>query len=286
MDHPAPSHRQPSIFLRAARRCKSAAPKLKAWLFAGASLAASVIIFRHFLVDPLALIGGVIAAIGALALGLIEQGHQSPSEGSRIVILISIFFGAVLAVVGSQIDGDKLLRKQEELTSLAQQNLAWVTGGNEFVDLQNDFWTDQPGTMSFSLVKGGDYPAYEVTFRITDVDARTKYAESYSQVHHQLPPFEMISAASTNVVTRSILFPHTIQPRVITLPITSMDHHSYVAEIFARNGHAGYLYKLIIVNNRWLVASRVDREIGGKKQAPIENIPLGFPLNSSGKVDW
>lgn len=258
----------------------------KTWLFAVVSLAASVIIFRHFLIDHLAFVGGVIAAIGALALGLIEKSRQPLSKGFRIVILFSIFFGAVLAVVGSQIDGDKLLRKQQELTSLAQQNLAWVTGGNEFVDLQTDFWTDQPGTMSFSLVKRGDYPAYEVTVRITDVDARTKYVESYSQVRHQLPPMEMISASFTNVVTRSILFPHTFEARVITLPITNMDHHSYEAEIFARNGHAGYLYKLVLVNNRWLVASKVDREIGGKMQATVETIPQTFPLNSSGKVDW
>lgn len=254
--------------------------------FAAASLVALVIVFRHFLVDHLALLGGVIAAIGALALGLIERGHQVPSQTRRIGVLASIFVGAVLAVVGSQIDGDKLLHKQEELTTLARQNLAWVTGGNEFVDLQNDFWTDQPGTMSFSLVKRGDYPAYEVTVRITDVDARTEFAGSYLQAHHQLPPMELISAASTKVVTRSILFPHTIEPRVITLPTTNMDHHSYIAEIFARNGHAVCFYKLALVSNRWLVATSMDREIGGKKQEPIEIIPQGFPLSPSGKVDW
>lgn len=262
------------------------APKRKSWLFAAVSYVVVVAISRRFLLDHLALVGGVTAAIGALALGLIERRHQALTETRRVALLASIFVGAVLAVVGSQIDGDKLLKKQGELTNLARQNLAWVTGGSEFVDLQLDFWTDQPGTVSFSLVKNGDYPAYEATIRITDVDARTEFATSYYQTHHQLPVTELISGVFTKVVTRSILFPHTIEPRVVTLPIAGMDHHSYTAEIFARNGHAGYSYKLVLVGNRWFVASRMDREIGGKKQATIETIPQGFPLNSSGRVDW
>jgi hypothetical protein len=203
--------------------------------------------------------------------------------------------GALLTVVGAPLDSEKLLRAQEKLTDkqteisvLAQQNLAWVTGGSdEFVQVQADFWTDSPGTVSFGIHKFGKYPAYDMAVTFTDVDARTKFAESYVLAHNrQLPPIDLMDAASVRRFSLPIVYPDAGIPRAVTFPYTGSEHHSFTVEIFARNGHAGYNYKFVLVNGQWLHAMKMERSILGVMQPTAETIPPNFPRNSSGKIDW
>jgi hypothetical protein len=194
--------------------------------------------------------------------------------------------GATIAVYGGFRDSERLFHKQEEITVLAQQNFAWVTGGDEFVDVQANFWTDSPGTVSFGISKAGKYPAYDVNISFTDRDAAKEYVEAHMGPDKRLPPVAAIQAVSLRTSYTPIVFPSAVIPRVATFPFVKSNPHSFVADIFSRNGHAGYIYKFATVNGQVLRATRQERSILGVMQTPVETIDPNFPRNPSGKVDW
>jgi hypothetical protein len=204
-------------------------------------------------------------------------------------------FGALVSIIGTKIDQQELsdtqseLRdKQAEIAVLTAKNLAWVTGGNEWINLQLDTWTDTPGTVSFGISKGGDFPAYDLSFQFIDVDSRTKFVTSYQSTHDkQLPSMAATAAASSLRFSQSIVYPGSFFPKVATFPFTpSSQPHLFEIHAFARNGKAGYLCKLAVINGQLVRAWKIGKEIRGEKQSETENVDPNFPRNSSGRVDW
>jgi hypothetical protein len=204
-------------------------------------------------------------------------------------------FGAVVSIFGTKIDQKELTdtqlelgKKQAEIAVLTEKNFAWVTGGNEWINLQLDAWTDTPGTVSFGISKAGDFPAYDLSFEFIDVDSRTKFVTSYQRTHDkQFSSMAATAAASSLRFSLPIVYPLSFFPKVATFPFTpSTQPHLFEIHAFARNGKAGYLCKLAVINGQLVRAWKIDKEIGGEKQSETEDVAPNFPRNSSGGVDW
>lgn len=168
--------------------------------------------------------------------------------------------------------------KTEEIADLNRKIAATVTGGDTFPYLL----VGRPGGNSqeadLMLLTDGDYPLYDVSVRIQDVDRfvssvvnsfesgeaptdsilksiRMMQRESFERVFGNLSPNQMIPFGSINLSGR--------------------EEASFNVILFARNGSVHQKIKFRRLNDEWAVSYRVTRE----NETLLESIHVGLPLD-------
>jgi hypothetical protein len=186
---------------------------------------------------------------------------------------ILVAFGGFLAALRQSNFNAEIRQKNEEIAHLQHEAANIVTGGDSFcwMQLSMSDGPDRPAQPVFVHI--GQYPLYDVTARIVDVDAIMK-APSLSgsvdfgitlSIGNMTPGFAMITG------TR--------------LPQTSGSTLNYNVFFVARNGSWTQLIRMRRIEGGWVTATKVVSGMDHPKEV-IREVNNGFPLNADGDVNW
>lgn len=172
----------------------------------------------------------------------------------------------------------RLVLKSEEIERLTKQNLATVTGGDSFAHL-NFVNRGHPAGPEIVLVQSGEFPLYDVSVRIADMDKWDVMKPEQATIEHVLAIDYRSSVGNIAAGSAALLG---------RLPALKADHHHRFNVFFnARNGFWTQRIRLHSVKGEWKMATRVVRNDGQlTEQALYEKIEDGFPRNQAGQVDW
>jgi len=229
-----------------------------------------------WLLEHLTLMGAIIGAAGALLVGVGAFREQ------RAQVELSRQLAAKSDQLVRRADESaelyrQLAQKSDEIESLTKQNLAAVTGGAGFSYL-NLVSRGSPAGPSVVLVQSGEFPIYDVSVRIVDVEKWS--ALKPEQITIEGVPGVEFRLSAGNLAAGSAA-------SLGRLPSLTGDHARFNIFFAARNGFWTQAMQLRKVNGEWLAATRVLRNDGRPDaQTLYERADPGFPLNKAGKIDW
>jgi len=174
---------------------------------------------------------------------------------------------------------------------LSGQNLKWVTGGTNFIDVNAVWAWEDPDLVWFSFENNGDSPAYDVQIEIVDWDEHVRLDRILQQRRDSPSSLPLLEneAASTKFFNYPILYGSGPEFFRVKYSLQGRKDRSFGVQVNARNGERFYSFKLAKVEKQkvpWLIATRDSKVIMGVKGKPSETIPAGFPVDSNGKIDW
>ena len=143
-----------------------------------------------------------------------------------------------------------------------------ITGGNSFCFASLS--QNHLGERNLSITHQGDYPLYDLTIRVVDLDKFNEHSANPEYAHTFEKTFSigtMLPKQFNNLCTMSM----------------SDQENSKSFNIFfsARNGMFQELLRLKKINNEWVSAIKVDRE-----KTLLEFVSENYPKNAAGEVEW
>lgn len=177
----------------------------------------------------------------------------------------------------------QLAAKSDEIASLNRSIAASITGGDSYCYML--FTIVGPNSAQLAVIHQGNYPLYDVSFRIVDLDI-------FERVLKANPVLTFDSTKSAEVVVPiGNLSPGQARalPHVISF---DTDKPRYNIFISARNGMFTQLLRLRKVSGQWRFALQVTKSNYSEKSPNAlpsiikEQIQEGFPRMQNGQVDW
>ena len=196
-----------------------------------------------------------------------------------------ILIGAFIAAAGAfwasleQAQFERVLRtKSDEIAQLNTKIASAVTGGDSFCYLDLAIGDGTTNTPALMLVHQGEYPVYDVSVRIVDL-------QKFNVVKKSL-------TLETMAETQTVLPVGNVSPRQApvlgkcTLPNTQQQ--SFNVFISARNGFVTQLIRLQRIKGFWKSATKVTRKIyeENKSVVLLEKVDPEFPRDNTGQVQW
>jgi hypothetical protein len=190
------------------------------------------------------------------------------------LMLLGALFSTVGAIWASQRQAAseaELRKKSEEITELNKQTAASVIGGDSFAYMAFLLQFDVPRLILFHE---GNYPLYDVSVRISDLDKTKGRTYSISDLENELH-FNIGNVA-----------PHNSR---MLVPI-SLSNDSLRWNIFfsARNGFFTELLRMRRVNGKWKTALKVvtNPMRGEERKTLFEKVDPDYPVGKNGLVEW
>jgi hypothetical protein len=186
------------------------------------------------------------------------------------------YLGALLAAAGAAAaardqndSNNKLEQKNEKILELTEKIAGSVTGGSTVCYLMPSLSRD--GAAYQSLVSVGEFPIYDMTMRVVDLDLESATSQKPSV---------------KSLMQEKVYGPLNMSPSSAHLmgSILHIRDESGRWNIFfaARNGFFHQLLRLRKVEEKWSVATRVQRD----SKIVFEKVGTDYPKNPDGTVDW
>lgn len=143
-----------------------------------------------------------------------------------------------------------------------------IGGGNSFcyVVLSQNYL----GESNMMVNHQGDYPLYDLTIRVVDLDKFNEHSANPESAH----AYEKIFSIGT-------MLPKQFN-NLCTISLSNQEiSKSFNIFFSARNGMFHELLRLKNVNNEWVSAIKVDRE-----KTLLESVSENYPKNLAGEVEW
>lgn len=198
--------------------------------------------------------------------------------GPTIVIFIGgiiTLIGAVLAAVDQNRIGSRLEEKNEEIIRLNHSISDAITGGDSFCFLR----IYQPSSnrkLSAIVVHSGDFPIYDVSCRIVDIDEFRKKADGSQDIYKGVESFLTLgNIAPTQAFETGPVFP------------TNTAIKRFNIFFSARNGFFVQQLRISILGDEMFTAMRVTRDAkDGSKIILFEEIQENYPKEPDGTINW
>ncbi|TKB70683.1 MAG: hypothetical protein E8D52_00900 [Nitrospira sp.] len=216
-------------------------------------------------------IGGPAFAvlIGSLLVAWATFWFRSPRKKRKRELLI--FLGATVSIVAAFLASAQQAAQERRIAELNEHIASSITGGNSFAYITVLLQFNPPRLI---LLHQGEYPLYDVTVRIVDLEKTKQKGYSISDLENEVQ-FSIGNLA-----------PHQSQ---VLKPI-SLSNDSLRWNIFfsARNQFFTELLRMRRIDNQWKTALKVINlpVEGEQSKTLLEKIDPGFPLEKSGHVDW
>lgn len=190
-------------------------------------------------------------------------------------ILLSWFSEQYFRITGeAKVDNnlEKIEKRANDILNSLEARTALIfsqiSGGNSFcyVTVSQDYLGERNLTVSHQ----GEYPLYDLTINVIDLDKFNEHAANPEYAHEYQKVFSigtMLPRQTNNLCT-------------ITLSNQEISK-SFNVFFSARNGIFHEQLRLRNVNNEWVSAIKVDRE-----KTLLESVPENYPRNANGEVDW
>jgi len=158
-----------------------------------------------------------------------------------------------------------ILNKLEARTFLI---FSQITGGDSYCYVC--FTQNYLGENNLTILHQGQYPLYDLTVRIVDLDKFDESTDSLERAHE----YQKIFSIGTMLPNQS--------NNLCTITLSNQEISKRFNIFFsARNGMFQELLRLKNVNNEWVSAIKVDR---GKTL--LESVSENFPKNGNEEVEW
>lgn len=182
---------------------------------------------------------------------------------------IAASFAAFVSAVWQAEWTDKIEAQSETIARQAIKIEGLITGGEGFVYC--DFATTDNGhSLVLSAISKGEFPLYDVVFRICDVTAFKADPDGEFAKFNQRYPLGNI--------TPRVTLAHIVE----VLPPPGSAQQDYNLFFNGRNGFWTQLQRLRKVNGTWVSATKVLRG----NAVLMEAVQDEFPRNANGDVDW
>ncbi len=152
-----------------------------------------------------------------------------------------------------------------------------ITGSASFAYIIPTFFDSTHDTPMLTLVHQGEYPLYDLTVRILDMDTFEKRARQNNSDSDKLR--EEVQMRVSNIAPNQTSLLKTVQ----------LDSDPLRWNLFfsARTGFFTELLRVRRVGNEWKTALKVIRTRPPRKdQVLLERIDSGYPLGKDGQVEW
>lgn len=215
---------------------------------------------------------------------------------------IIVFLGALLSGIGAfwaavkqskdsaktaqeRLEFEKELRsKSEEIAELNKKIAASVTGGDSYCYF--DIANFGPNNTAIAIIiHQGDFPIYDVSISITDLDEFAQLSKSKANL-----TLEDLASARNNIPIGTML-PYQAKPfKTIKLP--NRETVNYGIAIAARNGTFTEEIRLKKIKGKWTKAMKVERDNyspnnpDAKPTLLKEEIYPDYPKDKDGKIIW
>jgi len=189
-----------------------------------------------------------------------------------------IFLGAFLAALGAlwasqqQVKFERDLRaKSDEIAGLNRDIKNQVTGGESFCYMMISSIDPKTNLGIPVVIHEGDYPLYDINARIVDLqklrDIKDNTFTSFMQTQTVLK--------IGNLARKTVL-------ALSSLDLGNSSKRDFNIFFIARNSQFEQLLRLRKINDKWVTATKVERD--GK--VIFEKIDEGFPRTDQGQVQW
>ncbi len=202
--------------------------------------------------------------------------------GPAVLIFIGILISAAGALwAEKQKSGSEreLKQKNEEIGKLSRKIAYSVTGGDSFCYLAFSLPDDGSINAMLTAVHKGEFPLYDVSVRIVDLDKFDKHIKEQAKL-----TLGGIQKVQTNINIGNIpaLQAVTLGPWALS----QSGEVRYNIFISARNGFITELVRLKRINEKWVSAYKVEAGPGHEPGVLYEKIDPDFPKNEDGNVNW
>lgn len=221
-------------------------------------------------------IGGPAAVVLVAAVAIAANAFAGGPATVTFAFAIVGAAGAFWSVMQGALWERELRKKSDEIAELNRRTAASVTGGDSWCYLALDGQLDDGNSGTLVLVHQGEYPLYDVSIRIVDLD-------KFEQIKGNLS-LQALAHSDT------ILNPGNLSPNQASMlgaweiPEKGLRWNIFFA---ARNGFFTQRLRLLRVSGHWASATTVIRDALGKEpETLLEKISEDFPRNSEGEVEW
>jgi hypothetical protein len=199
----------------------------------------------------------------------VTSGANAYLGGPNEIILLA----AVIGAAGALWAAVQAAAKSEEIASLHRRVAETVTGGDAWCHIvlsptgRND--------AVLTVVHQGEYPLYDVTARVVDLDEFDSQREALS--------FEQI-AEGTFTIDIGNLAPNSASLMGHwTIPDRELRWNIFFA---ARNGFFTQELRVRRVGDALAHATRITRRLGAEQEVVREDVTSEFPRGADGEVEW
>ena len=152
-----------------------------------------------------------------------------------------------------------------------------ISGSTSFAYIIPTFFDPTHNTPMLTLVHQGEYPLYDLTVRILDMDTFERKVQQNNSDFDKLR--EEVQMSVGNIAPNQTSLLKTVQ----------LDSDPLRWNLFfsARTGFFTELLRVRRVGNEWKTALKVIRtRTSGIDQVLLERIDSGYPLGKDGQVEW
>jgi hypothetical protein len=184
---------------------------------------------------------------------------------------ILIFIGLIIAAVGGLLAA---LQKTTSENALQNKNVGLITGGDSFAYLM-PFFIESDNTFQLTIIHHGDYPLYDMSARIVDLEKFEKITE---YTLNEIKKTEQALKIGNLAPNKSSML------GTVTIKGTQLKWNIFFS---ARNGFFSEQLRIVKINGTWKSAIRVDNT-PTKEALKIlfEKVDKDFPVNDNGDVEW
>lgn len=182
----------------------------------------------------------------------------------------------------------QLAGQTAQIAKLQDEGIQATTGGAGWAYLDFGLWASPDGRVDRMMRTVGDYPQYDVSASIYDVNKLDAIAaEIWNREHRLLSSRREEEPAHSTMVFGNL-------PKHVIIPVAPIfiiaDRQDFNVRVVARNGIIDEIVRCVkIAGNSptWLIATRVTRrDDSGKDVVLMEDALPDFPKDPSGKIDW
>jgi len=190
--------------------------------------------------------------------------------------------GALWAAREQTVSERELKKKNEEIVELSRQIAYSLTGGNSYCYLVFSLHPESP-LARLNIVHAGQFPLYDVSVRIVDLDKFETVVKSKARSNYRLTYADLEEAQQAFTIGN-------VKPGQAgdlgDWPMPKSREARYNVFFSARNGLFEECVRIKRIDGKWVSAYRVERRQGDKLETLYEKIDPTFPRDKDGKVSW
>lgn len=191
-----------------------------------------------------------------------------------------ILLGAILSAIGALWASQQQAKfehdlkvKSEEIAKLNREIVNSVIGGDSFCYLSIGSINPQNNIGILVAVSQGEHPIYDVRARIVDLQKFEKIKDNLT--------LQTINQSETHINIGNMIKGMSWMVREFPLGNTTLQKNFNIFFI-ARNGFYIQLLRLRKVNDKWISATKVEKN----GEVIFEKIHDNFPRSEKGEIDW
>jgi hypothetical protein len=164
---------------------------------------------------------------------------------------------------------EHLLKQSDTISGLARKAIDTAIGGDSFCYMAMERASMDLGSAMALFVKVGEYPLYEITAWILDLENAGTLGDQI-----QLPLGNMMAGATSHITSTRFMF-------------SGSDRRRFNVFFNARNGFWSQQLRYRRIGGKWLMAYQVWRQGAAGEGGPLsEHIDDGYPRKADGSVEW